>query len=73
MRYIKSFKFWIVFLFFSYSLIGFLVIPWFITSKLPHLLTQKSGINLEIKKAFFNPFNFELTLKEVVKGAMKCQ
>ena len=65
MRYIKSFKFWIVFLFFSYSLIGFLVIPWFITSKLPHLLTQKSGINLEIKKAFFNPFNFELTLKEV--------
>lgn len=65
MKYIKSFRFWILFLFLCYTFLGFFIIPWYITSFLPSVLKQKIGINLQIQKASFNPYSFELTLQNV--------
>jgi len=65
MKYLKSFKFWIVFFVFGYTLLGFIGIPWFITEKLPNILQKNLGLHVEIKEAKFNPYNFNLTLKEI--------
>jgi hypothetical protein len=65
MKYIKSFRFLILFLISLYTVLGFVIIPWYITSFLPSLLKQKVGINLQIQKASFNPYSFELNLQNV--------
>ena len=66
MKYLKSFKFWILFLVVAYTAIGFLFLPWFLVNKTPQILQKKIGINLKISKADFNPYTFELTLHHVV-------
>ncbi|WP_331775188.1 DUF748 domain-containing protein [Sulfurospirillum sp. 1612] len=66
MKYVKSFKFWILFLVVTYTAIGFLFLPWFLVNKAPQILKEKIGINLKIAKAEFNPYSFELTLHHVV-------
>ena len=66
MKYLKSFKFWILLLVVAYSAIGFLFLPWFLVNKTPQILKGKIGINLKIAKADFNPYSFELTLHHVV-------
>ncbi len=73
MKYIKSFKFWIVFLLLTYAFAGFIAIPWFITNWLPILLKNKASINIFIKKADFNPYSFELTLKDITLYDLKKQ
>lgn len=65
MQYLKSFKFWFLSVLAVYTLFGFILIPWYITNKLPTLLHEKIGINLQINKASFNPYSFELSLKEL--------
>ncbi|MBE0491636.1 MAG: DUF748 domain-containing protein [Sulfurospirillum sp.] len=66
MAYIKSFKAWIVFVFALYSFLGFIALPWFLTNKASIILQDKSGLHVSISDASFNPFTFELTLKEFV-------
>ncbi len=66
MKYLKSFKFRILFLVVLYSFVGFVAVPWFITNKAPAIVKNKIGINVAIGKANFNPFSFELTLKNVL-------
>ncbi|MDX1808447.1 MAG: DUF748 domain-containing protein [Sulfurospirillaceae bacterium] len=65
MRYLKSFKFWILVLISTYTLTGFILIPWFLTNKAPTILKNKIGINLQIANASFNPYSFELTLHDI--------
>ncbi len=66
MKWIKNFGFWIAFLVVIYTFAGFALVPWFITDKLPTILKDKLGINLSIKDASFNPYTFELTLRDIV-------
>ncbi len=66
MKYIKNYKFWIIFIAVFYTSAGFFLIPYLITSKLPDILRQKAGIDLSIKEAKFNPFSFELNLNDIV-------
>jgi len=65
MKYIKSFKFWTAFLVVVYTLTGFVIIPWFITNKVPAILKNKIGINLTLGKTSFNPYTYELTLRDI--------
>ena len=65
MKYIKSFKFWIAFLILAYTFAGFIMIPWFITDKLPGILKNKIGLNISVKRAHFNPYTFEITLNNI--------
>jgi len=64
--YIKNFRFWIVFSVLFYTIIGFVTIPWFIINKVPNILHNKVGINIQIKKAKFNPYTFELNLGNIL-------
>jgi hypothetical protein len=66
MKYLKSFKFWIVSLVAIYSCVGFLLLPWFLTAKVPDIINQKTGINIQIQQASFNPYSFELSLEDVL-------
>jgi len=54
-KYIKSFRFWIVFVVVLYTFAGFVVLPWWIINQSSSLLSKRVGINLQIKKAEFNP------------------
>ncbi len=65
MKYIKSFRFWLAFIVIFYTLAGFVLIPWIITNKLPGILKDKTGINLHVQKAKFNPYSFELDLGKI--------
>jgi len=65
MKYVKSFKFWIAFLIVAYTITGFIVVPWFITNKVPLILKDKTGINLTLGKTSFNPYTYELTLRYI--------
>jgi len=43
-----------------YALLGFYVLPELARSKLPGLLTEKFGLQVELQAVAFNPFSFEL-------------
>ncbi len=73
MKYIKKFKLWIAFFLLFYTLAGFFAIPWFLTNKVPLMLKNKAGIEILINKAFFNPYTFELTLKNIVINDLQKQ
>jgi len=49
-----------------YTFAGFVVIPWVVTNQTSSILSKKVGINLQIKKAEFNPYSFELKLGEIL-------
>jgi len=66
MKYIKSFKFWIAFFIGAYTLLGFVFVPWFLTNKTAPLLKEKIGLNVEIGKAKFNPYTFNLEINDIL-------
>jgi len=66
MKYIKSFKFWLVFIVFFYSIFGFAFVPWFLTNKTASLLKEKIGLHVDIGKAKFNPFTFKLVVNDIL-------
>lgn len=66
MKYLKSFKFWILFIVLSYTALGFAFIPWFLTNKTSPLLKEKIGINIDIGKAKFNPYTFDLSIEDIL-------
>ncbi|WP_024954954.1 DUF748 domain-containing protein [Sulfurospirillum arcachonense] len=66
MNYLKSFKFWISLVTVVYTISGFFILPWFITNKVPILLKENIGINLELGKAQFNPYTFNLEINNIV-------
>ncbi|WP_342348818.1 DUF748 domain-containing protein [uncultured Nitrospira sp.] len=45
-----------------YSLVGFLVVPWAITTKVPPRLSEQLGRPVTIQEARFNPFLFKLQI-----------
>ena len=45
-----------------YSLVGFLLVPWLITSQTPSLITENLGRQASLKEAKFNPYTLELDL-----------
>lgn len=65
MSYLKSFRFWVVFLAALYTASGFLLLPWLITEKIPPLLQEKTGLHVSIQKAYTNPFTFQVQLDEI--------
>ena len=73
MKYIKSFKFWIFFIVLVYTFVGFFFLPWFITQKVPNIIKDKTGINISIEKAHFNPYTFELQLSNIAVDDLKKQ
>ncbi len=73
MKYIKSFKFWIAFLILAYTFAGFVIIPWFITNKLPGILKNKMGLNISVKTTNFNPYTFEINFKKILIKDLKNQ
>jgi len=50
-------------LFVLYTIIGFLVVPWAITNKLPPMLTEELNRPVSVQEATFNPFLFKLQVK----------
>ncbi len=50
-------------LFLLYSLMGFWVIPWVITTKGPPMFSEQLGRPVTIQEARFNPFLFKLQIK----------
>lgn len=66
MKYLKSFKFWIIFIALLYTGLGFVFIPWFLTNKIPTLVEENSGINIDLGKAKFNPYTFKLSIDKVL-------
>lgn len=46
-----------------YALVGFWVVPWVITTKLPHRLSEQLHRPVLIEDARFNPFLFKLLMK----------
>lgn len=63
MKYIKNFKFWILFILSLYTLIGFVAIPWFLTSQLPTFVKEKVGVNIALEQASFNPYSMEVSIE----------
>ena len=53
----------VVGLFVLYTVLGFLVVPWAITNKLPPMLTEELNRPVSIKEASFNPFLFKLQIR----------
>lgn len=49
-----------------YIALGFWVIPWVIVTKLPTLLRQNAGLELNIQSAKFDPFLFQLQLGKLI-------
>ncbi len=66
MKYIKSFKFWIAFFILLYTIFGFIFIPWFLTNKTTPILQEKLGLHVEIGKAKFNPYTFDLEIGNIL-------
>ena len=66
MKYIKTFRFWIAFFTIVYTLVGFVFIPWFLTNKTASLLKEKIGLHVEIGKAYFNPYTFDLSVHDIL-------
>ena len=66
MKYLKSFKFWITFFALFYNIFGFVFIPWFLTNKTAPILKEKLGLHVEIGKAEFNPYLFDLEINDVL-------
>jgi hypothetical protein len=62
----KSFKFWALLLVLLYTAFGFIAIPWFLVTKAPHIIKDKIGLHVQIKKASFNPYSFELSLGDIL-------
>ncbi|MDD3341975.1 MAG: DUF748 domain-containing protein [Sulfurospirillaceae bacterium] len=62
MKYIKNIRFWLIFLPLFYTMIGFVVVPWMITSQAPQWLKDRLNLDISVQSATFNPFSFELTL-----------
>lgn len=50
-------------LFLLYTLAGFVVIPWAITTKLPPMLSEQLGRPVAIREVRFNPFLFKLQVE----------
>jgi uncharacterized protein involved in outer membrane biogenesis len=50
-------------LFVLYAALGFWVVPWAITQKLPPILTEELNRPVSIQEATFNPFLFKLNIK----------
>jgi len=65
-KYIKSFRFWIAFFVLFYTIFGFIFIPWFLTNKTASLLKEKIGLHIEIGKAKFNPYTFNLEINDIL-------
>lgn len=59
---LKIFLFVLFGLIVFYSLVGFLVIPWAITTKVPPRLSEQLGRPVTIQEARFNPFLFKLQI-----------
>jgi len=48
-----------------YITFGFFVLPYLITSQAPKIVQEQIGAKLQIKEASFDPFGFELRLKNI--------
>ena len=66
MKYLKSFKFWMISVVLIYTTLGFVFIPWFLTNKTSPLIKEKFGINIDIGKAKFNPYTFDLNIEDIL-------
>jgi hypothetical protein len=49
-----------------YTALGFVFIPWFLTNKTSPLIKEKLGINIDIGKAKFNPYTFDLNIENIL-------
>lgn len=56
---------WLFSLFLIYSLIGFLLLPWFAEYQLVKTLQQRLGVEATVEKIQFNPYTFELTVDKL--------
>lgn len=63
--YLKSVWFWLVVLPLLYSLSGFVLLPWLMRTQLPPLLKEKFNLNLVVEDITFNPFSYELHVKNL--------
>ncbi len=66
MKYLKSFRFWVLVLSLTYTAFGFILIPWFLTNKLSPILKDKIGLHVELGETKFNPYTFRLTLNDIL-------
>ncbi len=63
MKMVKIFLFTVLGLLVLYTLVGFWVVPWAITTQLPPMLSEQLGQPVLIKDASFNPFLFKLQVE----------
>ncbi len=62
---IKILKWTFIFLMSLYLVFGFFILPYLITSQVPKIAQEQLGAKLEIEKASFDPFGFELRLGKI--------
>jgi len=66
MKKIKNFCIFLTGLMALYALIGFVILPTVLTSKIPELIEQTTGRKAALEKIEFNPFSLELRLTNFV-------
>lgn len=64
-KYLRNIRFWLIFLPLLYTMVGFIIIPWFVRTQAPKLLKEKFTLNIVMQSVAFNPFTFEITLKNL--------
>lgn len=66
MKYIRNFIIFILSLVIIYTVAGFFVLPWFLTNKASSIVKEKVGVNVELGQSKFNPYTFELSIKDIL-------
>lgn len=66
MKYLKDYRVWILSLILIYTLCGFVFVPWFLSNKVPSIVKEQVGANIEIGESKFNPYTFELSVKDIM-------
>ena len=62
---LKIVLFWLFSLFIFYTLSGFVILPWWTKTYLPSLIKESFQLPLSLEKVTFNPFTFELHVKNI--------
>ena len=60
---LQGWRLWALVVLVSYTLLGFLALPWIAREQAPQLAREQLGVDLAIEKLRFNPYLFRLTVE----------
>lgn len=62
---LQGWRLWALVALLSYTLLGFLALPWIAREQVPKLARERLGVELAIEKIRFNPYLFRLTIESL--------